>query len=183
MARRKEPYVALIALAGIAAHLALRHVLHVSDTWNLLPLYVVLIVGGAPLFFDVAVRAARRDLGSDVLAAIAILVSALLEEYLAGSVVVLMLASGQALESFAVGRASSVLQALARRVPSVAHRRQGDTLASSAWTPSRWAMSSDPSQFPVDGASSGGRRDGRVYLTGEPFRISGPRPMLSRPST
>src|SRR5436309_1401226 len=46
----------------------------------------------------------------------------------AGAFVVLMLASGQALEAYAVGRASSVLDALARRVPSVAHRRRGSAL-------------------------------------------------------
>ena len=77
---RKEPYIALLAVAGIATYLALRHVLHAAEAWSLVPLYVVLVAGGAPLFFDIAVRCARRDLGSDVLAAIAILVSALLGE-------------------------------------------------------------------------------------------------------
>ena len=47
----------------------------------------------------------------------------LLGEYLAGALVVLMLSGGEALEAFALGRASSVLQALARRMPLVAHRR------------------------------------------------------------
>jgi high-affinity K+ transport system ATPase subunit B len=37
--------------------------------------------------------------------------------------VVLTLSGGEALEAFALGRASSVLQALARRMPLVAHRR------------------------------------------------------------
>jgi len=47
----------------------------------------------------------------------------LLHEYLAGSLVVLMLSGGAALEHYAVRKASSVLEALAKRMPSVAHRK------------------------------------------------------------
>ena len=49
--------------------------------------------------------------------------SVLLGEYLAGSIVVLMLAGGNALEQLAVGRAASALRALAKRVPTMAHRK------------------------------------------------------------
>jgi len=44
---------------------------------------------------------------------------------LAGALVVLMLSGGGALEALAVRRASSVLRALARRTPSIAHRIDG----------------------------------------------------------
>jgi cation transport ATPase len=40
------------------------------------------------------------------------------------AIVVLTLSGGEALEEFATARASSVLDALARRVPDVAHRRE-----------------------------------------------------------
>lgn len=174
--RRKEPYIAGLALAGIAAHLILRHFFHASHTRSLLPLYAILIVGGAPLLFDVAVRAVHRDLGSDLLAAIAIAVSAVLGEYLAGSVVVLMLASGQALESYAVGRASSVLHALARRVPSVAHRRRDDALVDIGLDDvavGELLVILPHEICPVDGVvvEGNGVMD-ESYLTGEPFRIS-----------
>src|SRR5262249_52651700 len=49
--------------------------------------------------------------------------------YLAGTFVVLMLSGGEALEAYAVRSASSVLEALARRVPSVAHRKQDGQVA------------------------------------------------------
>ena len=43
---------------------------------------------------------------------------------LGAAIVVLMLSGGEALEDYATARASSVLDALARRVPSVAHRKE-----------------------------------------------------------
>jgi heavy metal translocating P-type ATPase len=175
-ARRKEPYIAALALAGIAAHLLLRHAVRAPADVSLIPLYLVLVIGGAPLVFDIAARAARRDLGSDLLAGIAIAVSAHLQEYLAGAFVVLMLASGQALESYAVGRASSVLRALARRVPSVAHRRHVDTFVDVGLDDVAVGdvLEVLPHEIcPVDGVVVEG--DGVMdesYLTGEPFRIS-----------
>jgi heavy metal translocating P-type ATPase len=52
-----------------------------------------------------------------------IITSIALGEYLAGSIIVLMLAGGEALDSHALASASSVLAALARRMPSIAHRQ------------------------------------------------------------
>jgi heavy metal translocating P-type ATPase len=175
-ARRKEPLIAVFALAGIAAHLLLRHALHAPEAASLLPLYLTVALGGAPLLFDIAARAVRRDLGSDLLAGIAIVVSALLGEYLAGAFVVLMLASGQALEAYAVGRASSVLHALARRVPSVAHRRRGDAIEDvglDGISAGALLVVLPHEICPVDGVvvEGHGVMD-ESYLTGEPFRIS-----------
>ena len=174
--RRKEALIAILALAGIAAHLLLRHAVCAPEDVSLLPLHLTIVVGGAPLLFDIAARAIRRDLGSDLLAGIAIAVSALLQEYLAGAFVVLMLASGQALEGYAVGRASSVLHALARRVPSVAHRRRGDGLHDvrlDEIAAGNLLVVLPHEICPVDGlvVEGHGVMD-ESYLTGEPFRIS-----------
>ena len=87
-----------------------------------LPLYIAL-AAGVPLVLDLTLKAARRQFGSDLLAGISIVTAVVLGEYLAGSLVVMMLSGGKARETFAVGRASSALRALARRMPSVAHRR------------------------------------------------------------
>ncbi|HSL64602.1 MAG TPA: heavy metal translocating P-type ATPase, partial [Gaiellaceae bacterium] len=51
-----------------------------------------------------------------------------LGEYLAGAVVALMLAGGNALESYAAGRARRELRALVERAPRVALRRRGEAV-------------------------------------------------------
>lgn len=57
------------------------------------------------------------EFGSDVLALIAILATALTGEWLAASIIALMLATGRALESWAAGRARRQLEALVNRAP------------------------------------------------------------------
>ena len=113
-ADRLQTAIAVLAVVAIALHLAL----HFSPY----PLYVALLLGGTPLVFDLLKKVARREFGSDLLAGIAIVTSVALGEYLAGTLVVLMLSGGEALEHYAVRNASSALDALARRMPSVAHR-------------------------------------------------------------
>ena len=93
-----------------------------------LPLLAVLILCGLPLLYKMTVRVCQGDFGADLLAGLSIVTSLLLHEYLAGSLVVLMLSSGVALESYAVRKASSVLDALAKRMPSIAHRKHDDQL-------------------------------------------------------
>jgi heavy metal-(Cd/Co/Hg/Pb/Zn)-translocating P-type ATPase len=120
----RDGVIAIGAVAALAVHLVLRWRTSVSPTAAAVPLYLVFFGGGLPLVAGLVRKAWAGQFGSDLLAAISIVTAAFLGEYLAGVLVVLMLAGGSALEQFAVGRASSVLQALARRMPSVAHRRQ-----------------------------------------------------------
>lgn len=63
----------------------------------------------------------RGEFGSDVLAVISIVATALTGEWLASSVIALMLASGRALETWAEGRARHQLEALLKRAPQSAH--------------------------------------------------------------
>jgi heavy metal translocating P-type ATPase len=63
----------------------------------------------------------NREMGSDVLALISILATMLTGEWLAASVVSVMLASGRALETWAEGRAQNQLKALLDRAPRMAH--------------------------------------------------------------
>jgi cation transport ATPase len=71
-------------------------------------------------------HALRRAFGADLIAGIAIVTAVILGQYLAGAIVVLMLAGGEALENYALRTASSVLEALARRMPSIGHvKRHG----------------------------------------------------------
>ena len=89
-----------------------------------LPLFAALLAGGIPMMWGLLKRLAKRQFGSDLLAGAFIITAILLREYLVATIVVLMLSGGEALEEFATARASSVLDALARRVPSIAHRKQ-----------------------------------------------------------
>jgi heavy metal translocating P-type ATPase len=140
------------------------------------PLIAALIFGGVPLVFDLLVKILRREFGSDLLAGISIVTSALLGEYLAGALVVLMLSGGEALEAYAARSASSVLQALAKRMPSVAHRKRDGAVAD---VPLEKITIGDtlvifPHEIcPVDGVvvEGHGVMD-ESYLTGEPYILS-----------
>jgi len=125
----KETYIAGITILAIVVHLVLRYGTRAPLRVALAPLIVALVVGGAPLVFDLAKKLVKREFGSDLLAGISILTAVLLGQYLVAAIVVLMLSGGTALEEFATARASSVLDALARRLPSVAHRRGADGAA------------------------------------------------------
>jgi heavy metal translocating P-type ATPase len=140
-----------------------------------IPLYVVLIGGGTPLVLSLALKVIRREFGADLLAGISIVAAVLLKQYLAGALVVLMLSGGEALEAFALVRASSVLQALARRMPLVAHRRANRVVTE---VPLDDVQIGDelivhPYELcPVDGTivEGHGVMD-ESYLTGEPFMM------------
>jgi cation transport ATPase len=121
---RKTTVIAALSIAGILAHLALRFGFRVTPTASQIPLLITLAIGGVPLLSDLLRKLLKREFGSDLLGGISIITSVLLGEYLAGSIIVLMLAGGEALESYALRSASSVLAALAKRMPSVAHRKR-----------------------------------------------------------
>jgi heavy metal translocating P-type ATPase len=173
---RRHVIIAALTIACIAGYLLLRFAAGVPETSARWPLWIALLLGGGPLVLELLGRLWRREFGSDLLAGISIITSVMLGEYLAGSLVVLMLSGGEALESFAVRRASSVLDALARRMPSVAHRRGesglvevrideiqiGDTIVVL------------PHEIcPVDGVVTAGRGSmDEAYLTGEPYRVA-----------
>lgn len=173
---RKSTPIAALCVASIATSLALRYAFDVSPSAYQTPLWVALALGGLPFLYDLLRKLLKLEFGSDLLGGISVITSVLLGEYLAGSIIVLMLSGGEALERYALRSASSVLSALAKRMPSLAHRKQpsgiedvalgevavGDTLALY------------PHDIcPVDGVvlEGHGRMD-ESYLTGEPFEIT-----------
>jgi len=93
--------VAVLALAGILGHLSLRYLTRFSAAAASLPLLAVLVIGGVPLVLRLAWKAVHGEFGSDHLAGVSIVASALLDEYLAGAIVVLMLSGGETLEAYA----------------------------------------------------------------------------------
>ncbi len=165
---RAQTLIALLAIAAITLHLVLHR--------NNVPLVVALALGGGPLVFDLVRKLLRREFGSDLLAGISIVTSVLLGEYLAGTLVVLMLSGGEALESYAVRNASSALDALARRMPTRAHRTvdghlEDIDLEAIAIGDVLTVM---PHEIcPVDGVVVAGHGSmDESYLTGEPYVMS-----------
>jgi heavy metal translocating P-type ATPase len=141
-----------------------------------LPLVTMLLIGGVPLVAGLLRNLARGEFGSDMLAGISIVTSIVLSEYLAGVLVVLMLSGGEAIESRAVSRAGDVLHALARRMPTVAHKKAAAGLTDVALAD---IASGDvivvlPHEIcPVDGTVVAGRGSmDESYLTGEPYRMA-----------
>lgn len=173
---RRQTVIAGIASVGITAHLLLRFVLRADGQIQQAPLVATLALGGMPLLIELALKLARRQFGSDLLAGISIITSIVLGEYLAGALVVLMLSGGGALESYAVQNASSVLRALARRMPSLAHRTDDSGIREIPL--GRIAIGDGLVVFPhetcpVDGivVEGHGVMD-ESYLTGEPFQMA-----------
>jgi heavy metal translocating P-type ATPase len=159
--------IALLAAIGIALHLV---------TGSLWPLYAVLATGGLPLLWDLLKKLWALDFGSDLLAGMSILTSVLLEQYLVGSIVVLMLSGGAALEEYALRRASAVLEALAKRMPQVAHRRTKGEISDIALAEVKIGdtlVVFPHETCPADGTVVAGRGTmDESFLTGEPFRIA-----------
>ncbi|MDR3401645.1 MAG: heavy metal translocating P-type ATPase [Chthoniobacter sp.] len=154
----------------------LRFGLHAPPVTHRIPLLATLFIGGPPLLYDLLRKLLKREFGSDLLGGISILTSILLGEYLAGAIIVLMLSGGEALESYALRSASSVLAALAKRMPSIAHRKCGTEMRDVALADIAVGdtLVIHPHEIcPADGVviEGHGVMD-ESYLTGEPFEIT-----------
>ena len=172
----KETLIAGFTLVAILLHVALRYFFHLPALTSNLPLFAALVLGGAPLVWELLKKLLKRQFGADLLAGISILTAVALREYLVAAIVVLMLSGGEALEAFATARASSVLDALARRMPNVAHRKEAPGLVDITLSDVRVGdeLTILPHEIcPVDGTvlEGHGVMD-EAYLTGEPYEIS-----------
>jgi len=172
----QETLIAALALLAILLHLAFRFLLRLPSLQTNLPLFAALLIGGIPMVWTLAKKLWAHEFGSDLLAGVSIVTAILLREYLVAAIVVLMLSGGEALEDYATARASSVLDALARRVPSVAHRKEAHGLVEVKLADIRIGdeLTVLPHEIcPVDGTvlEGHGVMD-EAYLTGEPYEIS-----------
>lgn len=172
----KETLIAGFTLVAILLHLVLKYLLRRSSLQANLPLFAALVTGGIPMLWELLKKLWQREFGSDLLAGISIVTAILLREYLVAAIVVLMLSGGEALEHFAKARASSVLDALARRMPSVAHRKEAGGLVDVKLADIRIGdeLTVLPHEIcPVDGTVLAGHGVmDEAYLTGEPYEIS-----------
>lgn len=175
MKLNQELIIALFATSGIAGSLILKYLFNFSAAGDVL-LLLVLAAGGGPLLWELGRKVIKRQFGSDLLAGISILTSFLLGEYLAGAIVVLMLSGGEALENYALGRASEVLGALAKRMPHLAHQKTAGGVID---VPLQQVKVGEllvilPHEIcPVDGVVEEGHTNmDESFLTGEPFLMS-----------
>ncbi len=195
-----DKIILILSLLGISAYFLMHYALHVSkETYGLtfdygltresasvyqgkltlpfslpqLPLFMVLALGGIPLVLRIIRDFFKGDFGADLLAGLSIVTAVWLQQYLAGCLVVLMLASGVVLEAYAVKKASSVLEALAKRMPAIAHKKTDGVVND---IPTDKVIIGDnllvlPHEIcPVDGTilEGIGSMD-ESYLTGEPY--------------
>jgi len=172
----RDTYIAAVTVIAIVAHLILRYGTHVPAPIYLGPLFLALIVGGIPILLSLGKKLWQREFGSDLLAGISIVASVVMGEYLVGSIIVLMLSGGTALEQFATRKASSVLDALAKRMPQLAHRQRGTSIEDinlEQVQVTDYVIVLPHEICPVDGVvvEGHGVMD-ESYLTGEPFEIS-----------
>ena len=159
--------IAIASLVAIALHFVLS-----SDV----PLLALITIGGTPLVIQVAIKMFRGSVGADFLGGIELVAAAALEQYLASALIVLMLAGGQALEVYAMRKASAVLRALSERMPAYAHRKKGQGVEEIALTDI--AIGDEILVYPhetapVDGVVTVGHGStDESYLTGEPYQVS-----------
>jgi len=108
--------VVILAATGLAAGLLFH---------SRIVFLAALIVGGIPLVLQTLRGMLRGEFAADIVASLAIVTALILGQYFAGVIIVLMQSGGEALEAYAMDRASSSLEALMARAPKVAHRVRG----------------------------------------------------------
>ncbi|MDB4979096.1 MAG: Heavy metal translocating P-type ATPase [Candidatus Peribacteria bacterium] len=138
-------------------------------------LLFTLVIGAAPLLYEIIKSIMRGHFGVDLIAIVAIIGSVLFHQYLAGTVILLMLSGGEALESFALRRARKELTSLLSNAPTVAHKKTGDDITD---VPAEDIQPGDriiikPGEvIPVDGrVVAGAAMVDESALTGEPLPV------------
>jgi cation transport ATPase len=162
-----------VSALGLLSWLGLRLT---NNAFSHVPLILVVALGGGILVVSLIRALVKGEAGSDFLAGLSIIGCTYLEEYLAASVVVLMLSGGQALERYALRRASATIAALAQRAPRTARRRTRTAtteLIEVGQIQIGDILDVFPYEiFPVDGeVISGESAVDESYLTGEPYRL------------
>jgi len=118
-APRRIPWLPILAIASLAAGVLVGLARPEPGLWIL---RIGLVATGTPLLVRTVVGMLRGRFAADIVAAMAIAGALLLDQPLAGLVIVLMQSGGEALERYAEGRASRALRELEARAPRVAHR-------------------------------------------------------------
>jgi heavy metal translocating P-type ATPase len=115
------PRLPLLVVAFLAAG-ALASFVPDGELWRQRVWYAGLVLTGLPVTWKTLRGMLHGEFAADVVAMLAIVGAVWLQQPLAGLVVVLMQTGGEALETYAVARASSAVEALEADAPRHAHR-------------------------------------------------------------
>ena len=145
--------------------------------WSRLVWLVGLALTGAPVALRTFLGLLRGRAATDVVASLAIVGALLLDEPLAGLVVVLMQTGGEALERYAEGRASAAVRALEAAAPREAHRLGAEgrveNISADAIQVGDQLLVRPGEMLPCDAVVVSGRSHvDQSRLTGEPIPIS-----------
>lgn len=146
-----------------------------ADPWRERVWFAGLIATGLPVALKTFRGMLRGEFAADVVAMLAIVGAILLQQPLAGLVVVLMQTGGEALDAYAVARASSAVESLEADAPRTAHRiRDGvvQDIEADAIVPGDELLVRPGELVPCDGVVSGGTSHvDTSRLTGEPVPV------------
>jgi heavy metal translocating P-type ATPase len=160
--------------SGMLLALGIKLLSHNRQTASIV-LGVAIAGASIPLLISLVQQVIKRNFSVDILALLSIATSIVLGQYWVAAIVVLMLSGGQALEAYATKRASSVLSALAKRMPQTAHRAgERDSNVPIDEIAINDQLLIYPHEIcPVDGLVVAGQGSmDESYLTGEPFLIA-----------
>ncbi len=167
--------IAAVMTSGMLAAGSIRLLLR-GDPLADLVLLCAVIAAALPLVLELSLQILKGNFSVDLLALLSIGTAIALRQYWVAAIVILMLSGGKALEEYATRKASSVLGALARRMPQIAHRTARDgsvaDVSADSIAVGDHVVVYPHELCPVDGTvvAGAGSMD-ESYLTGEPFLI------------
>lgn len=133
------------------------------------------VLGSVISLWSIGRSLLRGRLGVDVIALLALAGAVAVREFLAAAIITVMLATGQALEGWAAGRARRELAALLKRAPKTAHLYRGESLITVALDDivvGDRLMVASGELVPVDGSVTGEPATlDESALTGEPIPV------------
>lgn len=146
-----------------------------GDIWRARVWYAGLILTGVPVSWKTLRGMFRGEFAADVVAMLAIAGAIGLQQPLAGLVVVLMQTGGEALETYAVARASGAVEALEADAPRHAHRLTDAVVTdieATAIVPGDTLLVRPGELVPCDGTVlTGNSHVDTSRLTGEPVPV------------
>ncbi len=119
-------FIPIFTLIGLIVGILLH--LYGQENYDHYAWMATLIIGVLPLGFRMIKDMLRGHFGIDLIAMVAIITSFFLQEYLAGTVIVLMLSGGEALEDYALKRSSRELTKLLSLAPTIGHLKLNGVL-------------------------------------------------------